>query len=105
MKTLLMLSFASILFICTVPASGAPQEREMRSYVTGVGSGVDVDRGTADDQAYQQAQQNANVYCSMGMIENNDYEKTADSCATQHDGDNVTYLCMVTVKAVCVVHY
>lgn len=110
MKILTTIILTAITLGLTAPSAFGDRggERIIRNIVIGSGTGADTNRESAESQAYDQAQTNANMYCSMGMIEDGNYEKTADGCITQGDSNNgsdVTYLCTVTVKAVCVIHY
>jgi hypothetical protein len=66
--------------------------------VSGIGAGSASDQSTADNQAMQQATANANQICP-GFT--HDMETTSDNCASLGNSDNPTYLCAVTVKALC----
>jgi len=73
----------------------------VRIIVSGMGNGTDPDQSTSDSNAYSQATMQAAQICP-GMIQDDNYEKTSDSCVPLGSGDSQIYMCIVTVKAVCV---
>jgi hypothetical protein len=101
--------FAKLFIIAVALAlacisTDAQQTRTMTTYTTGTGSAVEADRGQAMDEATQTAQNWANSAC-IGTVTNTN---TTSSNCTQlgsDDQNNVTYDCVVTVKATCVIQY
>jgi hypothetical protein len=74
-----------------------------RIVLVGMGRATESDRSAADSEAYDSAQVNANSSC-IGVIENNNYTKTFDSCGSMTDEDgNVTWMCSVNVRVICLV--
>ncbi|MGB7436735.1 MAG: hypothetical protein WBR26_13125 [Candidatus Acidiferrum sp.] len=65
------------------------------------GNGVETgqDRDSTDSQAYNDATTQANAICP-GYIEGN-YIKTADTCGNFGSEDNPSWMCTVSVKALC----
>lgn len=65
------------------------------------GNGVETgqDRDSTESQAYSDAVTQANAVCP-GFIES-DYIKTQDNCGNLGSPDNPTWVCAVSVKALC----
>jgi hypothetical protein len=82
----------------------AQQIRTVTTYTSGSGSATESDRGQAMDEATEQAQNWANSSC-MGTVTNTN--TTSSSCVKlgSNDQNNVTYTCMVAVKATCEIQY
>jgi hypothetical protein len=82
----------------------AQQIRTVTTYTNGSGSATESDRGQAMDEATEQAQNWANSSC-MGTVTNTN--TTSSSCIKlgSDDENNVTYTCMVAVKATCEIQY
>jgi hypothetical protein len=76
------------------------QTRTITIYVSGSGSASESDRQQAMDEATQQAQNWANSSC-IGIVVNTN--TTSQSCVKlgSEDQNDVSYTCMVTVKAAC----
>lgn len=76
---------------------------QLRIPVVGMGRATEADKSSADSEAYNAAQVSANNLCA-GTIENNNYERTYESCLPQTDDDgNTTWTCAINVKAICVI--
>jgi hypothetical protein len=88
----------------TCGAVHAQQLKTLTTYTTGSGSATESDRGQAMDEATEQAQNWANSTC-MGTVTATN--TTSSSCIKlgSDDENNVTYTCMVTVKATCEIEY
>ncbi len=88
-----------------VPSTMAiAQEKTMTTYTTGSGSATESDRQSAMDEATQTAQNWANSTCIGTVTTTN---TTSANCIKlgSDDQNNVTYTCMVTVKATCEIQY
>jgi hypothetical protein len=90
--------------VLTCFTADAQQTKTITTYTTGTGSAVEADRGQAMDEATQTAQNWANSAC-IGTVTNTN--TTASNCTQlgSADENNVTYDCMVTVKATCEIQY
>jgi len=93
---------AALILACV--AINAQQMKTMTTYTTGTGSAVEADRGQAVDEATQSAQNWANSSC-IGTVSS--INTTSSNCTQlgSTDENNVTYDCVVTVKATCVIQY
>jgi len=87
-----------ILTVVALAASfiGAAEARNITIWVTGSGTATESDRGSAVDEATEQASEQANAIC-IGTVVN--VERTGTTCFGGDD-DN-PYTCMVFVKAAC----
>ena len=97
--------FLALVLVLVLPSAiSLAQMRTITTYVTGSGSATESDRGQALDEATQQAQNWANSTC-MGTVTNTN--TTSQNCIKlgSEDENNLSYTCMVTVKATCQVEY
>jgi len=90
MKLVLALGFC---LITTVAAA-----RPLVIVVMGSGTATEPDRGSADSEALDQAQSNANMLCTGTVIST---AKVSDTCLTIGDQDTSQYVCNVMVRAQC----
>src|SRR5579875_2470647 len=99
-KRVIAMAMAVVL---SATVAGA-QTRTMTTYDSGSGSASEPDRQQAMDEATQQAQNWANSSC-IGMVVNT--KTTSQNCLKlgSEDDGNVTYTCMVVVKAECQIEY
>jgi len=86
---------AMLFTLSTGIAAGA-----VRAWVYAMGVSSGSDRDTTDSDAYNNAVMNANGSCP-GVIEDQNYIKTGDTCANLGDTDNPAWMCTVAVKAMC----
>ena len=93
-RAVLMFSLLAVLEAYATPR---------RILVVGMGRPAEANKSSAESEANDAAQTNANNQC-FGTIENNSYAKTYDLCLPQTDqDDNTTWYCSVNVKAACII--
>jgi hypothetical protein len=94
----------SLALVVPSTVSVAQQMRTMTTYTNGSGSATESDRQSAMDEATETAQNWANSTC-IGTVTNTN--TTSSSCIKlgSDEDNNVTYTCMVTVKATCEIQY
>jgi len=89
----------ALVFSCLVTSAVYATPR--RLLLIGTGRSNEADQASADSEAFNAAQVNANAQCP-GTIEDNNYQKVYDFCMPATDADgNQTWMCAVNVRVVC----
>jgi hypothetical protein len=73
-------------------------QKTFTSYLTGIGTASESDRGQAVSEATEQAQGNASSPCVGNVVSTS---TLSTNCIPFTIGDTTTYTCTVTVRATC----
>jgi hypothetical protein len=97
MKVLRYIALASLLTAMQVGPTLQAQ-KVFTSYLTGNGTASESDRSQALSEATEQAQSNASSPCIGNVVATS---TLSSNCTPLGSGDNLTYMCMVTVRVTC----